>query len=82
METYYINFHMVDGSKIQVTKEEDENYDFYIRLRKLDNRWYNNGNQLINLDNVKSIFIQTQTEKNEISRKNSQDVEALSKLNL
>lgn len=73
---------MVDGSKIQVTKEEDENYDFYIRLRKLDNRWYNNGNQLINLDNVKSIFIQTQTEKNEISRKNSQDVEALSKLNL
>lgn len=74
METFYITFHMNNGDEIEIQEVNDPSYDFSIVLKSTE-KWFQSGNQIINLNNVNSIDIDTETQRQEMTEA---AVEALS----
>lgn len=78
MEKFYIAFHMNNGDKIEIELEEDPSYEFLFVLEKT-NKWFKVEDKIINLDNVNSVSIDTETKREENARKTA---EALSNWNV
>nr|BDD44728.1 hypothetical protein 6 [bacterium] len=64
-ETFYIKFQMHGGDSIEITEERDAGYNFRSVLKAQEDKWYENGSRIINLDNVNSIVIETKTQREE-----------------
>ena len=63
MEIYYITFAMNSGKSVEIEEKQEEGYDFLAVLRNSNNKWYKKGNQIVNLEKVNNIKIETKTER-------------------
>ncbi|MBU5267708.1 hypothetical protein [Virgibacillus proomii] len=77
MKKYYITFIMNDGSEIAIEEERESKNDFFFSLKRYDSKWYKSSNTIINLDNVNSIVLQSEMEKNQPQKDNEDNSKAL-----
>lgn len=64
MEKFYITFRMNNGDKIEIEQERDPSLNFLIALKQ-SGKWFQSDNQIINLDNVNSVEVESETKRKE-----------------
>lgn len=63
MEKYFLKFKMNNGDEIEIEEERSASQNFIISFEK-SGQWYQSGNRIINLNNVNSVEIETESQRN------------------